>query len=476
MRRSAFLGLGVGALGAVALAPLDRAAAERETLEITLRSAPFRFAPRGTGISFDGLAYEGRIPGPVLRVRHGQRLRVRYVNESGVPSTIHWHGMILPNAMDGVPGVTQPAVPPGGEFLYAFTPTPPGTRWYHDHVDMNLIRGLFGMIVVEDPRDPVPDAEFALVFHDVPSMRSVVAASRGISDAPMDEPEGSREMAEMRPGERMGDEVRYIAHCIDGDLYPYGRVLRVKVGDLVRLRILNASPTVTRYIRLAGHRLRVTHTDGNPLERPVEVDVLRVGTAERLDAWFEVRRPGAWLLQGLGSDALAYQQAVVVATPGMENAAPVAVAESLDDAGEIFDYRSAAGTAHALPVEPVAARRRFTLGGGRYGSGRWTIDGRVWPHVPPLDVRRGERLLVRFENRTDMEHPMHLHGHLFHVVEVGGTPLARPLPKDTALVPANGGTMSWLVTADAPPGRWLLHCHNEIHMMDGMATEMRYIG
>ncbi|MDE2572830.1 MAG: multicopper oxidase family protein [bacterium] len=457
------------------LSPLQAPAAASEAVEVTLTAAPRLFAPFA-GISYQGLAYNGSIPGPLLRVRQGQRLRVRYVNRSGGESTIHWHGMILPNAMDGVPNLTQPPAPDGGTFLYDFVPQPAGTRWYHSHVFPQLIKGLFGMIIVEDPHDEHADQDLALVFHDVAKAASVDAAMRGISTAPMVDPFGSPERRAMGPEEKMGDEVGYAAHCINGASYPKTAPILVRVGQRIRLRILNANPTQTRYVRLAGHTLRVTHSDGNPLPQPVEVEALRLGAAERYDAWFEVNKPGAWLLQGLSADPMAFQQAVVVHTPGMEGATPLGSAQSLEGVRS-FTYELA-GAAQALGTRPrverVDVRRSYVLGGGRYGSERWTMNGEVWPNTAGVIVRRGDRVEVRFTNKTDMHHPMHLHGHVFEIVEIGGRALRDPLPKDTALVDPNGGTMTWRFRADSPPGRWLLHCHNEIHMMGGLMTAVEY--
>lgn len=473
MRRSTFLRAGGGVMAAFALAPLSRRALAADTLEIALTAAPLTFSP-APGIAFAGLAYNGTLPGPLLRAMHGQRVRVRYRNRTPIPRTVHWHGMILPNDMDGVAGVTQPAVEPGGEFLYEFAPNPAGTRWYHDHAaHLGAIRGLFGMFVVDDPSDEPADAEFCLVFHDVPRMSSVMAAMHGTSSAPMVDPIGSPELTQMRPNDRMGDEVAYSAHCINGASYPATKPLAVKVGQRVRLRILNANPTQTRYVRLAGHRLRVTHADGNPLPLPIDVDALRIGVAERYDAWFEVTKPGAWLLQGLSSDPLVYQQAVVVHTEGQENAPPMGSSQSLVGV-DYFTYEKAGGVGAAPQLGSPNLQQHYVLGGGAYGSSQWTMNGQVWPNTQKIAVRSGDDVVVRYTNKTDMDHPMHLHGHVFYIVELDGRPLARPLPKDTSLVPANGGTMTWRFRADSPPGRWLLHCHNEIHMMDGMMTEVDY--
>ncbi len=469
MRRSRFLLASAGAMIAAALPPLARRALASDALDYTLTSAPLKFSP-APGVDFAGLAYNGTIPGPVLRMVHGQRLRAKFVNNSGEPATIHWHGMILPNKMDGVEGVTQVAVPDRESFLYEFSPDPPGTRWYHDHVSDGVARGLFGLIIVEDPKDEPADTEFALVFHDVPNMATIQAAMMGTSSAPMVDPMGSPEMTQMQPGDKMGDEVEFVAHCINGAGYPNTKKLAVKVGDRVRLRILNANPTQTRYVRLAGHRLTVTHSDGNRLEKPLEVDALRVGVAERYDAYFEVTKPGAFLLQGISSAPLAFQQAAVVYTEGMENAPPLSSPQTLDGV-DYFTYEKAGGVSEA-PV-PKAAYR-FTLGGGEYGSNKWQINGKTYPNTQKIYVHSGEDVTVSFHNKTDMDHPMHLHGHVFNLTEVDGKRLVRPLAKDTSLVRANGGTATWSFKADSPAGRWLLHCHNEIHMMDGMMTEVVY--
>ncbi|MGP6192266.1 MAG: multicopper oxidase family protein [Vulcanimicrobiaceae bacterium] len=475
MQRRTFLtGAATSLMSVAALPRLAARAAAADTVEYTLDAAPLRFRA-APGVDYAGLAYNGTLPGPVLRLRHGQRVRVRFRNRTGEQSTVHWHGMILPNAMDGVAGITQPPVPGGGEFVYEFAPDPPGTRWYHSHVFPQAIRGLFGVFVVEDPGDERYDRELVVVFHDVPSTRTLDLAMQGRSNAPMVDPFGSPELRAMKPGDRMGDEVAYLAHCINGATYPHAAPVAVNVGDRVRVRVLNANPSQTRYVRLAAHTLHVTHADGNRLAKPLAVDALRVGVAERYDAWFEVTRPGAWLLQSVSSDPLAFEQALVVSTPGHEHDAPVAVAQTLADT-RYFTY-ALAGDAAATPLQlgKLDVDVRYELGGGRWGVGRWTMNGAVWPDTEKIRVHRGDRVAVRFSNKTDMDHPMHLHGHVFEIVEINGRALRSPLAKDVALVPADGGTMTWRFAADSPAGRWLLHCHNEVHMMSGLMTEVVYV-
>jgi FtsP/CotA-like multicopper oxidase with cupredoxin domain len=500
MRRRDFLQssltVGTAALSWTLLPPMSARAADSDRVEVTLEARPYRY-PSVTGVNFTGLAYNGRVPGPLLRVRYGQRFRARFINHTGGPSTIHWHGMILPNDMDGVPYVTQPPVPDGGEFLYTYKPDPPGFRWYHSHVGDQEARGLFGAFLIEDPREPRADVEVVLVLHDVPDLDSLWAALAGKSKVPMDVPPGlatngmDAKFARGRMGGMsgmggmsrplrpmfMGDEMRYLSHCISGAAYPHTRPLIVTVGQTVRLRILNASPTLTHYVRLAGHRLRVTHSDGNLLPRAVTVDALRIGVAERYDAWFEVTRPGAWLLESLMGDVHDHRQSVLIRTADAAGRPPEMPPASLAGA-ELLTYALAGAGVPLLPgapdpFGPANVRTTLRLGGGTPGDPHWTIDGKVWPHTPKIDVRRADLVQIHFANPTDMDHPMHLHGHVFDLVEVSGERLRDPLPKDTALVPA-GSTATWRFRADSPPGRWVLHCHDLVHLMAGMMTEVDY--
>ena len=499
MRRRDFLqttlAAGTAALSWTLLPSMSARAADSDLVEVTLEARPYRY-PVVTGANFTGLAYNGQVPGPLLRVRYGQSFRARFVNHTGSVSTIHWHGMILPNDMDGVPYVTQVPVPNGGQFVYTFKPDPPGFRWYHSHVGDQDARGLFGAFLVEDPREPRADVEVVLILHDVPDLHSLDAALAGKSDAPMYLPpgltasgmrvqphmSGMSGMSGMNSSAgpmRMGDALKYLSHCVSGAAYPHTRPLIVKVGQTVRLRILNASPTLTHYVRLAGHELRVTHSDGNPLLRPVVVDALRIGVAERYDAWFEVTRPGAWLLESLmGADG-GRRQAMVIRTADATAAHPLQVPPQSLAGAKLFTYELAGdgvplAAGASEPFGPANVRRTLLLGGGTANNPHWTIDGKIWPHTPKIDVRHGDWVEIALKNPTDMSHPMHLHGHVFELVEASGERLRRPLAKDTTLVPA-GGTATWRFRADSPPGRWLLHCHNLVHMMDGMMTEVDYV-
>lgn len=267
--------------------------------------------------------YNGQFPGPELRVREGERLRVTLVNRLPDPTTIHWHGIPLPNAMDGVPGVTQPAVAPGETFVYDYVAEPAGSYMYHSHFALQLDRGLYGPLVIEERAPHVAyDREYTLLLDDF-----LPGATRNAQGGMMG---GSGGMVGGRGG-RMGGrgglggmgrgsgregaapsaadtaEVggspgapSYRALLINGRPPADPATLDVTRGQRVRLRILNPSSATTFRVAVAGHRMRVTHADGQPLQ-PVEVDALVVGMGERYDVVIEARIPssfhrtwGAW--------------------------------------------------------------------------------------------------------------------------------------------------------------------------------------
>jgi FtsP/CotA-like multicopper oxidase with cupredoxin domain len=237
-------------------------------------------------------------------------------NALAEPTTIHWHGVDVPNTMDGVPGITQKPVPAGGTFVYEFEARPAGTRWYHthfqEHRQMDL--GLVAPLIIE-PADGEPfpfDREYTLVLDDwatgtgpaLPPTREGTAGGRGEMGGMMSGMRGRGMMGGGMMGRGTGGMMgggaqnmpAYDAMTINGKAYPATESLRVRKGERLRLRLINASADHTHVIRLAGHQLRVTHTDGNPLVEAVAVDAIPIAPSERYDALVNADRPGAWWL------------------------------------------------------------------------------------------------------------------------------------------------------------------------------------
>jgi FtsP/CotA-like multicopper oxidase with cupredoxin domain len=480
---------GLGALavlaGGGALLPGQSSATRREgagsvrEIHLETRELRWELAP---GKVIKAMAYNGQIPGPEIRLKEGERVRVVLTNALAEPTTIHWHGVDIPNAMDGVPGITQNPVQPGETFVYEFEARPAGTRWYHTHFASikQLDLGLYAPLIIEPAQpDPFPfDREYTLVLDDwttgtaraIASTREGTAGRRGGMGGMMGGQMGRMMEGMMGRGGMMGggQTVAYDTMTINGQAYPATAPITVRKGERVRLRLINASADHTHVIRLAGHRLQVTHTDGNPLVQGVEVDGVPIAPSERYDVQFVADRPGTWFLSCAEPDHARAGEQVLVVYDGHEDAKPGVPVE--DMAGlRLWDY----GRGQGREILPRASGQErtydLTLSGGMMGSDVWTINGQRYPNTDPLRFRKGDRVRVRLSNMSMEAHPMHLHGQSFKVLAVNGRRFAQPIVKDSVDVEAHMGSVDIEFTAHNP-GDWFFHCHKPMHMEGGMIT------
>ena len=393
--------------------------------------------------------YDDTFPGKEIRVREGDRLRITVDNELPEETTIHWHGVPLPNAMDGVPGVTQQPIEPRGQFVYDFVAAPSGTYLYHTHVGLQLDRGLSGPLIIEE-RQPryAYDRDYLVILDDfLPGDPRPLSSGGGGMMGGM--------MNVVTP--------RYEGLMINGRLASAAPVFDLRRGEKVRLRLMNPSGATTFRVAIAGHRMTVVYADGRPVE-PRTVDSLVLSMGERYDVLVDGTNPGAWNLIGVPIEVqapaaravLRYTDSAAVAPPDGQwpEGLTGGVALSLDDLVSLEN-----------PRESALSDRRFdlVLSGGMMG-GAWTINGQAYPNADPLDIHEGERVEVRMRNQSMMIHPMHLHGHFFRTGRAD---------KDTVIVPPMG-SVAFTFAADNP-GRWFFHCHNLYHMEAGMARVFRYV-
>lgn len=415
--------------------------------------------------------YDDRFPGPEIRVREGDRLRVQLRNELAEETTIHWHGVPVPNAMDGVPGVTQAAVEPGTSFTYEFTAGPAGTYLYHSHQGLQLDRGLLGTLVVEELSPPAIDREYTLVLDDLlpgepPDPLGAIDERTGGSPGSAT---GSGARSMMRGMGRMGgmgngmDVPRYEAFLVNGRPPDDPAVLQVRKGERVRLRLANPSGATTFQVAVAAHRMTVTHTDGRPV-RPVEVDAVLIGMGERYDVVVEADAPGSWAVVAVPLQGGAPARAVLSYDGAREGTPPIEQVPEGLRGGRVLALDDLEALEPLLPDAAPDRRFDLVLSGGMM-SPYWTIDGQAYPEADPLEIRAGERVRVRMRNASMGLHPMHLHGHFF---QVGRT------WKDTVMVPPHMGEVTFDFVADNP-GPWFFHCHNAYHMEAGMARIVRYV-
>ena len=461
---SRMMGLPAGPPGPAAtgdLVPIGRTS--RTPLPTSLRTAPgtVDLGPLGRWSTW---LYDGAYPGPELRVREGDAFRLTLANALPEGTSIHWHGVPVLNAMDGVAALTQPAVPPGGTFDYGWAARPPGTYLYHSHVGLQLDRGLVGALVIEETTPHVAyDRDVVVLVDDWLA---------GPPAMPGSETGGGMMVGGMMGGGMggMAGMPRYGAHLVNGRPSAAPALLEVARGERVRFRLVNGGAATTFRAAFAGHRLTVTHADGRAV-RPVTVDAVVVGPGERYDVVVAMTTVGAWNLAFDGvEDGLAPGRLVVRYRESAAAAPPASALPAGLTSGRVLTLSDLVD-AEGWPT-PGAPARTFALdlGGGMMGGSgiSWTMGGQAYPSADPLLVPRGAWARVALVNRTMARHPMHLHGHFFRV----GTAI-----KDTVLVHpggrmGNGGRLTFDFLADNP-GQWFFHCHNVYHMEAGMARVVR---
>jgi FtsP/CotA-like multicopper oxidase with cupredoxin domain len=401
--------------------------------------------------------YNGAVPGPVLRYRQGDRLRVEVENALDVETTVHWHGIRLPNAMDGVPHLTQPPIAAkGGRFTYQFDLPDAGTFWYHPHPGSGeqVARGLAGALIVEEREPPAVERDLVWLLSDwrldgeariVPDFASGMDASHA---------------------GRIGNTVTLNGAIPD--------TFAVRAGERLRLRLINASNARIYGLVFEAHQPRIVALDGHPVA----------------PHW-----PGRVVLgPGMRADVILDCGAQPGSTHRVVDDFYRGRAYELLKIGYLKDkpIREQFGPAPSLAANPVAVpdlaraqEHRIHFGGGAKGSipdqkthkGMfWTVNGKpVAAHAhhgaPLLSLARGRTHRIELVNATSWHHPIHLHGHVFRVLTREGKDVLPRQWADTVLLDPDTHTEIALVADN--PGDWMLHCHVLEHQATGMMGVVR---
>lgn len=401
-----------------------------------------------------------------LRLKKGDQFDVLLKNALEVPTSIHWHGLILPNPEDGVAFVTQFAVYPGTSYPYKFPLVQSGTFWMHSHVGLQEQRLLSAPLIIEEPDDKkIADQEVVIFLTDF-SFKSPSEIFQMLRCNPM--------KGKMMSHEKMGQDlvdVDYDAFLTNYKTLENPDVVRVNPGSKVRLRIIDGSSSTNFFIHLGELKGELIAVDGNRV-KPLQDSTFEVAVAQRLDIVVTIPQKGSVfpiLAQGEGTDM---QTGLILAT-GDKADIPGPSQKTTLKAGAFTNAQELKLRA-LQPLEKKSVDNRITLVlGGDMSEYTWTLNGQMWPEVTPVEVEKGQRVEIVFKNETTMSHPMHLHGHVFQVTAVNGQPIEGAV-RDTVLVMPQQ-TVTIQFDADNP-GVWPLHCHLLYHMEAGMFTVMRYKG
>ena len=456
MDRRGFL-IGAGAAGmALGVAMGEAYTQVAGAPDYSLRIAPLllELAP---GKVIDTFAYNGTVPGPVLRLREGRQVSIDIHNDTDVDDIIHWHGLYVPSSTDGAMEEGSPMVERGGTQRYTFAAKPTGTRWYHSHdvagkdLTRSLYSGMYGFLIVEPINDPGRyDQEVLLAAHHW---------------------EGSWvSMQDIRQGPPPdnGLEVMYASASFNDKMLGHGEPVRVREGERVLFRLLNASPTENITLALPGHRFTVIALDGNPVPTQQSVDTLFLAPAERADVIIEMNRPGVWILGGINDEDRKKGLGVVV-----EYANQRGEPQWSSPPNSQWDY-TIFGQDRPVPSPDELLDLLFEkVPGGRGGYNRWTINGKSWPDTNPLFTTKvGRRYRLIMTNKSGDNHPVHLHRHTFEITKVGDKATTGVM-KDTINM-TRFSTVEIDFVAD-DPGPTLLHCHHQDHQDEGFMGLVTYL-
>lgn len=414
-----------------------------DSREFNLRAAPAE-VQQVDGRVLNVWAYNGQVPGPVLRTRLGEEVVVRFENDLPQPTTIHWHGVRVPNAMDGVPGVTQDPIQPGTSFEYRFVPKDAGTFWFHPHVRgaEQVERGLYGVLVVDDAETLPYSRDEVWVLDDW----------RLGPDGQIDPRFVTRH--DLSHDGRWGQHV-----TVNGDA---AKRMLVRPGERIRLRLANTSNGRVYQVDVGNLDAKVIAVDGMYTGRPLSPAGWELAPGNRLDLDITIPPDAAGTSFAIRN--LFARQPMTLAT---------IVAEGTPVETPNFEPPSNPN----IPAwtgaldRPVDVTYVLNARSGGPNGIEWTINDKPWGDHEVTEFQSDKWARVRFRNDSARLHPMHIHGQFFKVLARNGEPVDEPFFRDTVLLKRRETIDVGMVAMDW--GRWMMHCHILEHAEAGMMTEIR---
>lgn len=454
MNRRQFLKSASSAAALLSLPRFAMAATDDGFLQLEAVKGQGRLYGEDGGLS-DLWLYNGKLPGPEIRVKRGERVKVRFKNSLDEPTSVHWHGIRIDNAMDGVSGLTQPAVQPGETFDYDFVAPDAGTYWYHaHHMSWNQVpRGLAGPLIIEEDDNPFgPDADIIL------SLSDWRLDDNGLLDTASF---GARH--DFSHAGRLGNWL-----TINGTSLPD---IPVTKGRWHRIRLINTS--ASRVLDLAPSRFgaKVIALDGQGFDTARDIDgVIQLAPAQRMDLVMKPDSAGPIPFEMMTGQPFTFANFVVSGETAEPEELRVPVPHSLTEP-DLANARSfplvmaggAMGRMQSATMKGQEMSMRELVQAGNF----WAFNGQAGMGDKPLfSAKRGETIVLESTNNTAFPHAIHLHGHHFRVLERNGEKLAHPDWRDTFTI-QRGETVKIALVADNP-GKWLVHCHMLGHAASGM--------
>ena len=496
---------------------LSMAFASHRTINLVVGYKTVHFAGRPR----KAIAVNGQIPAPTLHFKQGDQVTINVYNHLSHGTSVHWHGIILPWQMDGVEGVTQKPIPPGGVFHYHFTLYQSGTYWYHAHSGVQEQEGLYGALLIDPARPPKYKytKDYVVVLSDwsnLPAKKIFANLKKDgdyfspkfplqpsllkfIHDYRHASPAGRKKllsaykmMQQMRMNIYDISDVAYDAFLLNGHPETHPWTALVKVGDIVRLRFIGAAASTIYQIKIPGALMKMVHVDGNDV-KPYRIRHFTIGPGETYDVLIKIKKQVPYIIYAESRDTVGAALGALVTRPHQrvnyqhvrpfpEPLLPPMTMGHGTMSGMSQDTHSmpmhlTTGSKYQTliaavktnnPNKPIEQVIHMQLSGWMHNY-IWFINGVPEYKAKPILIRPGKRYRIIFTNTSMMRHPMHIHGHWFILRNGHGAydPLLH-----TIVVPP-GATVVADLDTDAS-GQWFFHCHHLYHMMAGMAQVFQY--
>lgn len=400
------------------------------------------------GKSITAWGFNKQLPGPTLKAKKGDTLVIKVKNELHKPTIIHWHGIQLPASMDGT-GEAQSPIQPGEEFEYRFTVPDAGTFWYHSHHDetIQMERGMYGAIVVEDDNDPVVDEDRVLMIDDM----------KLTNDNEFKREKFFGRWKERHDG-REGDTL-----LINGKEMPY---IHMRAGQIERWRFINSSSARYFMLHLEGRSFKIIGTDGGLIEKPIEATKALITPGERIEVLVgPFKQEDSFFIESLVYDRMTFlkskKQSFARVLVGNEKQSIASIPSRLRNIEALADSTA-----------PITRRVKLSVGPSIKHGIDFLVNDAM--HTNDEPVRVGELQVWEVSNTSMMDHPFHLHGFFFQVLERNGTAPEYISWKDTInLTPRSKVKIAWM--PDNRPGMWMYHCHILEHHEAGMMANFEVI-
>lgn len=404
----------------------------------------------------DVWAFNNMVPGPVLRANQGETVRVRFKNRLNVPSTVHWHGIRLPNAMDGVPGITQAAVKPGEDFQYEFAFPDAGTYWYHPHVSTyeQIGRGLYGTIIVNEKTPPDVDQDVTWVISDV-------MLTREASIAP-----NFKSLHDAAHAGRLGNII-----LVNGERGP--TTLDVRAGERIRLRLINAASARIFRIKVHGHQPWIAAYDGHPCPPEKLTESILFSPGNRLDLILDCTNAPSATFEIEDEFFPAMRNKLGVIRYSGRSAVATRPAFTGLPANSLFEPVMAGATSVKMVLEGgalsnKATREHIWLMNGKGNDHGSHMDSHGSAPAPTYTFEQGCTVRCLIDNKTAWFHPMHFHGVVLRERLANGQ--WGPFKDSTLVWPFKTQEIAFVAEA---PGDWMIHCHVSEHHHSGLMGTFR---